>query len=63
MEGQLSAIVGHYRRRVSTCVVMANAPCLISRVGIISPPARGAAQRREVQGRVERQWKEERKAP
>ena len=62
MEGQLSVIISQYRRRVSTCVVRANAQCLISRVGVISPAARGAAQRREVQGRVERQWREERKA-
>ena len=62
MEGQLSIIISQYRRRVSSCVVRSNAQCLISRVGVISPAARGAAQRREAQGRVERQWREERKA-
>ena len=60
--GQLSVIISQYRRRVSTCVVRLKAQCLISRVVVISPAARGAAQRREAQGRVERQWREERKA-
>ena len=35
---------------------------MISRVGVISPAARGAAQRKEAQGLLERQWREERKA-
>ena len=62
MEEQLSVIISQYQRRVSTCVVRLKAQCLISRVVVISPAARGAAQRREAQGRVERQWREERKA-
>ena len=62
MEGQLSVIISQYCKRVSTCVVRANAQYLISRVGVIPPVSRGAAKRREVQVRVERQWKEERKA-
>ena len=62
MEGQLSVIISQYRRRVSTCVVRANGQCLISRVGVISPAARGAAKRRDVAGRLERQWRDERKA-
>ena len=62
MEGQLSVIISQYRRRFSTCVVRANAQCLILRVGVISPAARGAEQRREVQGRLERQWREVKKA-
>ena len=59
---QMSVIVSQLRRRLSTCVVRSNAQCLISRVGVISPAARDAAQRREVAGRMERRWREERKA-
>ena len=62
LQGQMSVIVSQLRRRVSTCVVRSNAQCLISRVGVISPAARDAAQRREVAGRMERRWREERKA-
>ena len=35
---------------------------LISRIGVISPEARVAAQRREVAGRLERELREERQA-
>ena len=62
LEGQLGTITGQYRRLLSTCIVRAQAQCLISRVGVISPEARQAAQRREVTGRLERQLREERAA-
>ena len=62
LEGQLSVIVSQYRRLLSTCIARAQAQCLISRVGVISPQAREAARRREVAGRLERQLKEERRA-
>ena len=51
LEGQLSVIVSQYRRLLSTCIVRAQAQCLISRIGVISPQAREAAQRREVAGK------------
>ena len=60
MEGQLSVLVAQYRRLISTCVERANAQCLLSRVGVISPAARGAAHRREWAGRLERRLREER---
>ena len=44
------------------CIVRAQAQCLISRIGVISPEARVAAQRREVAGRLERELREERQA-
>ena len=62
LEGQLSVIVSQYRRLLSTCIVRAQAQCLISRVGVITPQAREAAQRREVAGRLERQLREDRRA-
>ena len=62
LEGQLSVIVGQYRRLLSTCIVRAQARCLTSRVGVISPQAREAAQRREVVGRMERHWRDDRRA-
>ena len=62
LEGQLSVIIGQYRRLLSTCIVRAQAQCLISRVGVIAPQAREAAQRREVAGRMERMTREERRA-
>ena len=62
LEGQLSVIVSQYRRLLSTCIVRAQAQCLLSRVGVISPQARQAAQRREVAGRMERQLREDRQA-
>ena len=62
MEGQLSIITSQYRRLVSTCVVRANAQCLVSRVGVISPAAREAAHRREVSARMEKRLREERRA-
>ena len=62
LEGQLSVIVSQYRRLLSTCIVRAQAQCLISRVGVISPQAREAAQRREAAGRMERQLREDRRA-
>ena len=55
LEGQLSVIVSQYRRLLSTCIVRAQAQCLISRVAVISRQAREAARRREVAGRLERQ--------
>ena len=45
-----------------SCIVRAQAQCLIFRVGVISPQAREAAKRREVSGRVERELREERTA-
>ena len=62
LEGQLSVIVSQYRRLLSTCIVRAQAQCLLSRVGVISPQASEAAQRREVAGRMERQLREDRRA-
>ena len=62
LEGQLSVIVSPYGRLLSTCIVRAQAQCLISRVGVISPQAREAAQRREAVGRMERQLREDRRA-
>ena len=62
LEGQLSVIVSQYRRLLSTCIVSAHAQCLISRIGVISPQAREAAQRREVAGMLERQLREDRRA-
>ena len=62
MEGQLGTITGQYRRLISSCIVRAQAQCLISRVGVISPEARVAARRREVAGRLERELREERRA-
>ena len=62
LEGQLSVIVSQYRRLLSTCIVRAQAQCLISRVGVISPQAREAAQRREAVGRMERQLREDMRA-
>ena len=62
LEGQLGTITGQYRRLLSSCIVRAQAQCLISRVGVISPEARQAAQRREVTGRLERELREERTA-
>ena len=62
MEGQLGTITGQYRRLISSCIVRAQAQCLISRVGVISPEARMAAQRTEVAGRLERELMEERRA-
>ena len=58
----MSVIVSQYRRLLSTCIVRAQAQCLLSRVGVISPQAREAAQRREVAGRMERQLMEDRRA-
>ena len=62
MEGQLSVIVSQYRRLLSSCMVRAQAQCLLSRVGVISPQAREAGRRREVAGRVERELREEQRA-
>ena len=47
---------------MSTCVVRAQAQCLVSRVGLITPAARDAARRREVVGRLERELRQERRA-
>ena len=62
LEGQLGTITGQYRRLMSSCIVRAQAQCLMSRVGVISPEARVAARRREVAGRLERELREERRA-
>ena len=59
LEGQLSVIVSQYRRLLSSTMVRAQAQCLLSRVGVISPQAREAGKRREVAGRVERELREE----
>ena len=63
LKGHLSVIVSQYRRSLSTCIVRAQAQCLISRLGVISPRAREAAQKRKVAGRLERQLKEDRSDP
>ena len=62
LESQLGVITGQYRRLLSSCIVRAQAQCLISRIGVISPEARVAAQRREVAGRLEQEMREERQA-
>ena len=62
LESQLSVVVSQYRRLLSTTIVRAQAQCLISRIGVITPQARDAAKRREVAGRMERQMREERRA-
>ena len=62
MERFLGTIVGQYRREISTCIVRAQALCLLSRIGQISPAARAAAQRRAGAARLERQRREERRA-
>ena len=62
LESQLGVVTGQYRRLLSACIVRAQAQCLISRIGVISPEARVAAQRREVAGRLERELREERQA-
>ena len=59
MEGQLSVITSQYRRLLSTTVVRAQAQCLISGVGLISPEA---AKRLDVAGRMESELKEDRRA-
>ena len=65
LKGHLSVIVSQYRRLLSTCIVreQALAQCLISRLGVISPRAREAAQKRKVAGRLERKLKEDRSDP
>ena len=55
LESQLCVVVSQYRRLLSTTIVRAQAQCLISRIGVITPQARDAAKRREVAGRMERQ--------
>ena len=62
LEGQRSVLTGQFRRFVSTCIVRAQAQCLLSRVGVISPAAREAAQRREVFTRKDREMRAERRA-
>ena len=41
LESQLGVITGQYRRLLSSCIVRAQAQCLISRIGVITPEARG----------------------
>ena len=62
LEGQLSVIVSQYRRLLSTCIVRAQAQCLLSRLRVISPAARDAALRREMATRRERELREEKRA-
>ena len=62
MDSQLGVITGQYRRLLSSCIVRAQAQHLISRIGVISPEARVAAQRWEVVGRLERESREERRS-
>ena len=62
MEGKRSVLVSQYRRLVSTCVVRAQAQCLLSRVSAISEAAKGAADRRRVTQREEMRFQEEREA-
>ena len=59
---KFGVVTGQYRRLLSACIVRAQAQCLISRIGVISPEARVAAQRREVAGQLERELREERQA-
>ena len=44
--GLLSVIVSQYRKLLSSCMVRAQAQCLLSRVGVISPQARETGKRR-----------------
>ena len=62
LESQLSVVVSQCRRLLSTTIVKAQAQCLLSRIGVITPQAGDAARRREVAGRMERQMREERRA-
>ena len=59
LEGQLSVIISQSRRMLSCCIVRAQAQCLLSRKGVISPEARGAVA---VAGRLERELRQERTA-
>ena len=61
LEGQRSVLTSQYRRMVSTCAVRAQAQCLLSRLRVISPAARDAAQRREMMTRREREARDERR--
>ena len=45
MDSQLGVITGQYRRLLSSCIVRAQTQRLISRIGVISPEARLAAQK------------------
>ena len=62
MDRQMTVIVSQNRRLLSTTIVRAQALCLLSRVGVISPAAREAAGRREAATRQERQLRQERRA-
>ena len=62
LEGQRSVLTSQYRRLVSTCIVRAQAQCLLSRLRVISPAARDAALRREMATRRERELREEKRA-
>ena len=57
-EWMLGMIVGQYCQLISTTAVRAQAMCMLTRVGLITPVARVAAGRREVAMRRERraQW-------
>ena len=41
LESQLGVVTGQYRRVLRSCNVRAQAQCVISRIGVISPEARG----------------------
>ena len=62
LEGQRSVLTSQYRRLVSTCIVRAQAQCLLSRLRVISPAARDAALRREMMTRRERELRDEKRA-
>ena len=62
LEGQRSVLTSQYRRLVSTCIVRAQAQCLLSRLRVISPAAREAALRREMATRRERELRKEKRA-
>ena len=61
-ERMLGMIVGQYRRLISTTAVRAQAMCMLTRVGLITPAAREAAGRRELAMRREEEMRRERRA-
>ena len=58
----LGEVVGQYRRLISTCTDRAAALCTLARVAKVSPAAQGAASRRQVSRRLDREMQQERRA-
>ena len=61
-ERLLGMVVGQYRRLMSTTAVRAQAMCLLARVGLITPAAKEAAERRAVAMRQVEEMRRERRA-